>query len=238
MMHLPLSVTSEQLHIYYIGQEQQPVLVVDEFWPQPQQLLDFALQHGEVCAVTGGYPGLRSPAPDIFGRAVLATLAATIEQVFGVIASQVKQIDSYYSMVLTPVSELTPLQTIPHFDRAQPADLALVYYLCQPEHGGTSFYRHRRSGFEAIIPERQEDYQQLLALDFQQYGLPPKGYINGDTALFIRIASVPARFNRLLMYRCSSLHSGDIAPDYQYNLDPCRGRFTLTAFFSCNPVTG
>jgi len=220
-----------QIRASLMGNEQQPLLVVDNFWPEPAQLLRYALQQGNVATASGWYPGLRSPAPAVFGSAVLQQLGGVMRQLFGVSAEQISQIESYYSLVCTPAAELAPLQTIPHFDRPHPRDLAVIYYLCDEQHGGTSFYRHRRSGFEAISPERQLHYQQQLVEDFRQYG-KPHGYINGDTPMFQRIASVPARRNRLLMYRCSSLHSGDIAENYSYDLNPATGRFTIAAFLT------
>lgn len=222
---------SGQIRASLIGNEQQPLLVVDDFWPEPAQLLRYALQQGNVAAATGLYPGLRSPAPAVFGSAVLQQLGGVMQQLFGVSTEQITQIDSYYSLVCTPAAQLSPLQAIPHYDRPQPKDLAVIYYLCDEQHGGTSFYRHRRSGFEAMLPERQQLYQQQLAEDFRQYG-HPSGYINGDTPMFQRIASVPARRNRLVMYRCSALHSGDIATNYNYDLNPATGRFTIAAFLT------
>jgi len=225
------SAANDQIRTCLIGNDQQPLLVVDDFWPEPAQLLRYALKRGNVAAAAGLYPGLRSPAPTVFGEAVLQQLGGVMQQLFGVSAEQVSQIDSYYSMVCTPAAQLSPLQAIPHFDRPQPRDLAVIYYLCDEHQGGTSFYRHRRSSFEAILPERQQHYQQQLAADFRQFGTP-KGYINGDTPMFQRIASVPARRNRLVMYRCSSLHSGDIPANYSYDLNPATGRFTIAAFLT------
>lgn len=227
----PSSAAKAQIRASLMGSEQQPLLVVDDFWPEPAQLLRYALEQGNVAAATGLYPGLRSPAPTVFGRAVLQQLGGVMQQLFGVSAEQITQIDSFYSLVCTPAAQLSPLQAIPHFDRPKPRDLAIIYYLCDEHQGGTSFYRHRRSGFEAIVPERQQRYQQQLAEDFRQFG-QPSGYINGDTPMFQRIASVPARRNRLVMYRCSSLHSGDIAENYSYDLNPATGRFTIAAFLT------
>jgi len=42
----------------------------------------------------------------------------------------------------------------------------------------------------------------------------------------------PACSNRLVMYRCSSLHSGDIPANYNYDLNPATGRFTIAAFLT------
>lgn len=214
-----------------IGQQQQPLLVVDDFIPQPEQLLQYALQQGEVKQAGGLYPGLRSAAPAVFGTFLLQQLAQAVQDCFGLAPTQLRQIESYFSLVSTPAAELSPMQSIPHFDRPYPDELAAIYYLCDERHGGTSFYRHRSTGYEAITPECQVNYQHALQADFQKHGLP-KGYICGNTPLFEVIATVPARFNRLVLYRCSSLHSGDIKPDYSYDLNPFSGRFTIASFLS------
>jgi len=223
--------TQPVIRFSLIGREQQPLLVVDNFIPQPEQLLDYALTQGAVSQAAGLYPGLRSPAPAAFGTFLLQHLARPLQACFGLVPSQLQQIDSYFSLVCTPAAQLSPMQSVPHFDRPCPDELAAIYYLCDERHGGTSFYRHRSTGYEAITPERQALYQQALQVDFQQHGIP-QGYICGDTPLFEVIATVPARFNRLVLYRCSSLHSGDIAADYCYDLNPLTGRFTIASFLS------
>ena len=214
-----------------IGQQQQPLLVVDDFIPQPEQLIRYALQQGDVRQAAGLYPGLRSAAPAAFSAFLLQQLAQPIRDCFGLTPDQLQQVQSYFSLVCTPAAELSPMQSIPHFDRPYPDELAAIYYLCDEHHGGTSFYRHRSTGYEAITPECQNHYQQTLQADIQKHGLP-SGYICGNTPLFEVIATVPARFNRLVLYRCSSLHSGDIGSDYQYDLNPLSGRFTIASFLS------
>lgn len=223
--------TEPVIRFSQIGQQQQPLLVVDNFIPQPEQLIRYALQQGEVHQAAGLYPGLRSPAPAAFGTFLLQQLSQPIQECFGLVPSQLQQIDSYFSLVCTPAAQLSPMQSVPHFDRPCPDELAAIYYLCDERHGGTSFYRHRSTGYEAITPERQSQYHQALQADFQKHGIPA-GYICGNTPLFEVIATVPARFNRLVLYRCSSLHSGDIKPDYSYDLNPVSGRFTIASFLS------
>lgn len=224
-----------RLRFSRIGQQQQPLLVVDDFIPQPEQLIQYALQQADVRQAAGLYPGLRSAAPAAFGSYLLQYLAQPLQQCFALDPTQLQQIESYFSLVSTPAAELSPMQSIPHFDRPCPDELAAIYYLCDERHGGTSFYRHRSTAYEAITPERQDSYQQALQADFHKHGIP-KGYICGDTPLFEVIASVPARFNRLVLYRCSSLHSGDIKPDYKYDLNPGSGRFTIASFLSAAKI--
>jgi hypothetical protein len=103
--------------------------------------------------------------------------------------------------------------------------------LCEPTHGGTSFYRHRSSGFEYINETRSGSYLSSLEKEIKLYGMPPQPcYIKDENVFFERITSVAAKFNRAVIYRCSSLHSGDISADYQFDMNPMTGRFTIASF--------
>lgn len=222
--------TGNQAQLLRFGREQQPLLLLDHCWPDPAGLRALALSARDVGPAGGGYPGLRCRAPAVVAQFLQQRLAAPVRQLFGLQSADWERADSYFSLVCTPPGQLTLAQSMPHVDRANPAELAAVLYLCAPSHGGTSFYRHRRSGFEMLTPARLACYQQQLATDLQQHG-PPSGYINGDTALFERILQVPAMPNRLILYRCSSLHSGDITAQQPLDTDPATGRLTLTLFF-------
>ncbi|MBC3765433.1 DUF6445 family protein [Neptunicella marina] len=215
------------------GRDHMPLLIIDNALNDPKWLIDFALQQQNVLPAKGLYPGLRSPAPDSYKNLILQNVLPLIQPLLidGNSVQKQAQIESYYSLVSTPLSELKPAQCIPHFDFAVINDVAVLHYLCDDSHGGTSFYRHRSSGYEWVDKKRQQDYFSRLDQEVQLYGLPQE-YINGDTALFECIRSVPARFNRMLVYSCASLHSGDISRDYNFDLNPLTGRFTLASFIS------
>ena len=61
--------------------------------------------------------------------------------------------------------------------------IAVLHYLFDTPHGGTSFYRHRSTGFESITPERAEDYAARLRQELEA-SPPPAAYTTGDTELF------------------------------------------------------
>lgn len=60
-------------------------------------------------------------------------------------------------------------------------------------------------------------------------------FIRGDTALFERNASVPAKFNRAIYYRSKLLHSGDIPANIAMPADPRRGRLTANTHALIGP---
>lgn len=222
-----------------IGAENQKIIIVDNFLKNAASLIEYAIENGQVAPAKGLYPGLRSPSPDLYGEVVLSLLGEIICEAFELTSSDIATVASTYSMVATPFEQLQTYQQIPHFDRPKPDEVAMVHYLCGPGHGGTSFYRHRGSGYEFINQDRLGSYFGMLEKELLQVGLPqPQSYINGDTPLFERIRSVDAKFNRCLIYRCSSLHSGDIPLDYSFDMDPRTGRFTMTSFLYKHGVEG
>jgi hypothetical protein len=64
----------------------------------------------------------------------------------------------------------------------------------------------------------------------QLQGPPERRYINGETMHFEPIGAVGAAFNRLILYRSASLHSGCIAPGFRFDPNPRTGRLTANVF--------
>lgn len=215
-----------------VGTEREPVVVVDNFLSSPQLLIDYAAAHCAFDAVSGAfYPGSRAPAPAIYCFALRAFLAQIIAQTFGLQDSRVTGEISHFSLVMTPPEKLQPVQRMPHFDNTNPKQLALLHYLCGPEHGGTSFYRHRRTGFEYIDESRLARYGRAVDADQAELGVPPAKYICGDDPRFEPTASFHAAFNRVLIYRSINLHSADISSTFKPDANPRSGRLTANTFF-------
>jgi Family of unknown function (DUF6445) len=216
----------------HIGNERAPVLVIDNFISDPQVLIDYAAAYSEFESVSDAfYPGVRAPIPPIYSFAVRAFLGDVISNAFGLGDSRVAKELSSFSLVTTAPASLQVIQRLPHFDNTDDKQLALLHYLCPAKHGGTSFYRHRATGFETVRPQRLAEYLRTLNAELASLGPPPLRYMNGDNAMFERIASFEAAFNRMLVYRSITLHSADIAPDFDCDADPRAGRLTANTFF-------
>jgi len=139
-------------------------------------------------------------------------------------------VECNFSIVTTPPEALTPLQRLPHFDAADPGRIAVLHYLCGPSAGGTAFYRHRTTGFETVSLSRMEDYAERLDADLARHGDPKAEYLRGDTALFEQTYRVGAAFNRLVIYRGWTLHSGTVPAGLALSGDPRAGRLTVNTF--------
>ena len=211
-----------------IGTQAQPLAIVDNFHPDPDALRAFAAAQ----AFEPGrnhYPGLRAALPPDYLAEVGPALAAVLSGVFYHNAAAAL-IDASYAMVTTPADRLTLAQRLPHVDAVDPGRIALVHYLSPESRDGTAFYRHRATGTETLDAARAADYYARLNAELAQGAPPAPSYIAGSTPQFEQIAQVEARYNRAVIYRSASLHSGVIASDAVLSDDPLLGRLTITAF--------
>lgn len=218
-----------EVEIRQIGAEQTPVVTVDGFHPDPENLHAAALSAAFDVA-RNHYPGVRADLPaDYFAR-VRPVLDGVLRQVFGS-RGKVGLIDASFSIVTVPVDQLSVAQRIPHVDAVEAGRIALVHYLAPEGGDGTAFYRHRATGYERVDAARGAEYRTRLGEQLSATP-PPPGYIAASGDLFERTALVEARFNRAVIYPSALLHSGAIAPDAVLDPDPARGRLTVTAFLT------
>lgn len=218
-----------------VGAEKQTVLVIDNFLENPEWLIEYCCQHKSFNKADAMYPGVRMTAPVEYFSALSLYVKPIILEVFNIKEENVINIFSTYSMVTTQPNQLRAEQAIPHFDSNHQNDLASIFYLCNESFGGTSLYRHSPTGFEFVDKSRVDTYMSSLRQSFKE-GLVEQEYMNGTNKVYDRLASYPAIFNRFIMYRCTSLHSGDIAKDFEFTDLPDKGRLTLTTFIGTKPI--
>lgn len=212
-----------------IGEEGAPLLIVDHLVSDPDRLVRKAAS-GHFATPSSMFPGLRAAAPASYRLFLEATLNPLLESSFGIAPGRFAFPMCHYSLVTTPPAKLAFLQRIPHIDSATRDGLATVHYLFRGDWGGTAFYRHRRSGFETIDETRHAAYFACLAEEQRRETNADAGYIGDDTALFQRIADVDGVFNRLIVYRRNSLHSGCIDNARVPPPDPINGRLSINTF--------
>lgn len=214
-----------------IGSEKAPLLVIDSFVEQANDLVEMA---GRIPFLKNSafYPGVRAEAPEAYQKFLLKELQGTLIDFFHIDAFALKFELCHYSLVTTPADNLQLLQRIPHFDSVEKDGLAAVHYLFKGDLGGTSFYRHKKTNFEYIDESRKLDYFRSLESENDTGNIPLSGYINGDTALFDRVDSQEGVFNRIIIYRRNSLHSGSISKNFTPDNNPLTGRLSLNSFIN------
>ena len=229
-----ISIASESL-----GNEGEPLVVVDHFFEQAAALASIAAIRPFREDVKF-YPGVRTAAPKEYYLAIKRLLKTELSSRFGFDSKDILGIDCALSIVNKAPNELNLYQRIPHFDTPKKNGIACVHYLFPDDgrFGGTSFYRHKSTGFEFVNQARLKEYHDRLRGELESIGVPnPPQYIMGDTDLFTRYHVCDAKFNRALFYRTSSLHSGDIYPDHNFSGKPNEARLTLTSFIQLKDVS-
>ena len=219
-----------RINVGQIGQERAPIMVIDQFISNAGELVAQAGRDHpfQPFPPSLAYPGVQAVIDPTYALAVYQILRDPIRQVFGLGDRDVVNIESDYRMVTHRPEGRHIRQLVPHYDRTSPSVIVVLHYLAARPYGGTSMYRHRQTGFELVTPERVAQFEETLAGELQDY--QPVGYDIADSPLFEKIASVPAQFNRAIVYRGACLHSGDIDADFPFDEDPRTGRLTASTF--------
>lgn len=217
-----------------IGAEKAPLIVIDNFVADPEKLIRRAANRPYVDQPSY-FPGIRYAAPLGYQQLFDARLKDMLLDYFQLKNGRLTFQMCHYSLITTPPEKLAFLQRIPHIDSVSSTGLASVHYLFKGTYGGTAFYRHRKTGFEYIDESRKETYYTCLEGEKNGPDAPQFGYIQGDTPLFERIGEQEGVFNRVLIYRKSSLHTGIIANDFVPDPNPLTGRLSINTFIDVVP---
>jgi len=210
------------------GAEQNPVVIIDDFHPDPDRLRASAMALN-YARPNPGFPGLRAQFDPNYMAPGMAQLKHILTAIFGLSDGVVLR-ECCASIVTCRPQDLSESQSIPHIDGADPMKIALLHYIDSPDKGGTGFYRHFETGFEAVTPDREQAYD--LALNRQRdAGLLPKGQYKTESCdAFEKIGCVEGQYNRMVIYRGNILHSGDINPNNDFCDDPSRARLSINTF--------
>ena len=215
--------------LYVIGEEKMPLLVIDNFHPTPDMLLQDAKQQTFV-ANAPYFPGVRSPVPETYFQPVIDALKDVLKNIF-LYEKGVKLEESYFSLTTTAKEDLNMVQRLPHIDGGNDMKIALLHYLCGPKHGGTAFYRQCRTGFETVPSARFNDYTLAVGEDHKKLGAPQAKYFEDSDMRFEQIHKVDAKFNRAVLYFGLNLHS--VLPGVEpLTQNPQTGRLTVNTFLS------
>lgn len=211
--------------------------VVDDALLDPHAWRRFAVEHAGRFEDSphNAYPGPEMRLPDALSQPLSTFFSMHLRDRLG--ARRVQRMYARLSLATRAPHELQPRQSIPHVDRleagtGQMIGASVLYLFDDADLGGTSFYAPKKP-----LPEMAtllRDSAELSADGFAtRHGIAP-GYMTGSNDWFERLSTVPAKFNRLIVYDGSIFHSGDIRRPDLLDADPLRGRLTLNGFFVCS----
>ena len=219
-----------EVKLAQIGRRGIRVSMIDNVLHDPEGVAALGFAQSYAQDRSNLYPGLRAPIPKNFSTAFRAWLTPILRR-NGVLEGNraLHRDESFFSVVTTASTDLLPIQSIPHYDSTDPNLFAAVIYLCDTRFSGTSFYRHRKTGYEEITEENRNNYRLSLDNDMRIHGVPKKEYMNGDSLLFEAIFSNELKFNSAIIYPCRILHAANIKRQFNAPKDKSEWRLTVTA---------
>lgn len=218
-----------RVQLRHVGQERQPLLIVDDVLADPDAMIEAARAAEFYAPPHTNYPGLNAPLPESYYRTVVTALRGPIAAAFGLSSEAVLKYFGFFALATTPVREAQPVQKIPHHDSPDPQRLAMVHYLCRGDHGGTGFFRHKATGFESVDHDRHGAYVDIARAQLAAYGVGAAVYAGADMADYDLMGQAEGVFNRLIVYRNHVLHSALLRPEAG-SADPGEGRLTANGF--------
>jgi hypothetical protein len=219
-----------EVKLAHIGRRRIAITMIDNVLRDPEGVAALGFAQSYAPDRSNLYPGLRAPMPQSFSTAFRAWLTPILQRNGVLEGSRAIYSDaSFFSVVTTASTDLLPIQRIPHYDSTDPSLFAAVIYLCDTRFSGTSFYRHRKTGYEEITAENRNNFRLALDTEMRIHGVPQKEYINGDSLLFEAIFSNELRFNSAVIYPGRILHAGNIKKQFNPPKDKSEWRLTVTA---------
>lgn len=212
-------------------------VIVDNFLQNPDEIVEFACRHaGEFSMPERGYPGLLLDIKDDAMTEVYRFIRFEMSKLFAFLKGGMK-LSANLSMATMQPHQLSNLQRICHVDPRDRMDrfnyAALVYLFKNEELGGTGFYRWKdRKLMEQATAAELDDPAKGLAFLQEHFATfrEPACYMTESNEIAELVASVPARFNRLIFYSGDLPHSASIASPELLAMDFSQGRLTLNCF--------
>lgn len=226
------AMTAQVLHV---GRERQPVVILDDFMRSGQSLVELAATV-PFSRPPSHYPGLVAPLHPDYVSNLLSAIRPFVRDTFGLVVDRPPRLYScFYGVATIRPEQLSVGQRHPHIDTPDPGRLAVLHYLCDESHGGTSFYRDRATGLESMNAQQLPQFMERMQKDTRENGPLPAGYMEGANRLYERTEYIAAKFNRLLLYRSRVLHSASISKICNFSANPRSGRLTANVFleFAC-----
>lgn len=216
-----------------IGEHQ--AIIIDNFLQDPDVLKNIGINSSfspyPNFDKKKGYPGIRAQAPAEYSSMITEFLEPLIKLNFGVPEDlALRKSMCAFSLTTMQAEDLSPLQRTPHFDASSPHHMAVLLYLCDERHGGTGFYRHKATGLQQITEATREHYLDVYYEEINAVR-PPLRYFDNSNEHFSFLGMIPAKFNRLVIYRGSLLHTACINPAISINDHPGSGRLTVNTFY-------
>jgi hypothetical protein len=218
--------------VQLIGQQQTPVIIIDNFAGDVSELIEIAINDSQfIRDKSSFYPGQRTALPRQYIIDVLNAVFQLIYDVYRIPTTRrLKPQQCVFSLIDTQEKDLVPLQCLPHFDTPNPYYFAILHYLNDGPHGNTGFFRHNSSGFERINHDNIDLYFTKAQAFVDHITQTSPRYCVASNQHYTLFHQVEYRPNRVVIYPGNLLHSTLVNPKTDIDANPQTGRLTANIF--------
>ena len=210
--------------------------VIDDALLEPERWVEYAETHRQAFGErqANAYPGPELALPESATEQLEAFFARHLRRRLG--GRRTLRRMGRLAMTTAAPGSLHPRQCFCHVDRldvppGQVVAASVLYLFRDPALGGTGFYMPKRP---------PQDIAQLVrcaaewpAERFHAETGIARGYMCDSNDWFQKVLEVEPRWNRMVAYPGTVMHSGDIRAPQLLSGDPRRGRLTINGFFAC-----
>ncbi|WP_077338495.1 DUF6445 family protein [Pseudocolwellia agarivorans] len=220
------------LNVEYIGQDKTPVIIIDNYAENLDELADSVVGNGQFKPdeITN-YPGIRSVIPKALVVGYLKPLMEVLYRVYKLSNHlQPTPKDNYFSLITKQPHEISAMQSWPHFDTPNPNLIAVIHYLNKGDHGGTGFFKNNKSGLERIDASTKDYFYRCADDYFNSLNTNTFHYCGEQHSEFTCYKKIAYKPNRLIIFPGQLLHSTLVNTVTDINGDPATGRLTANLF--------
>ena len=208
-----------------IGDTKIPLVVVDNFYQNPNTVRDFALS---LPYTKSKYVCLNSPGERVNLELDIRIIRDVTYKLMRLQTSNIKPNPAAVTFnKMNGGEKLEALQINPHVDDINNLNTAMIVYLNKPNEceGGTAFYRHKRTGLEICKTQEQvastfDDFPKLTRTEYDDF-------ITESNDEWELIDMVKMKYNRMIVYPPNVFHSAYLTKDNFLEYD----RITQLGFF-------
>jgi hypothetical protein len=197
------------------------IYVINDFYQQPEQVRDYALNLHFGPGEDAHFPGLITKC-----ETGLEWIYDFCASAFGMDIPAGSFNSEEFRIINRNFQELDETQVFPHIDAALDNAITIVVYLNLPHQckGGIGFYRHRETGLDRL------DFSPDVLDQMSKYGYDspkslhtqmirerfdyPRGYISDSNEHWELTKLIEMKFNRLVMYHGNRFHAPYLKPDF------------------------
>jgi hypothetical protein len=210
--------------------------VIDDALSNPNALIQFAKKARAAFRAipVDNFPGVQLRMTDAFTHKIEEFFRLNLREYFE--ARRILETHSRLSLTTLKPAQLSPQQCLPQRStEGLPREhIGISMSLCLFEDeslGGIGFYEPEQQPPQ--IAHLIQNSKTLSADDFATLHPMKRGYCSGSNEYFRLVQTIPAKFNRLIVYDGAMFHAQHITSPEKLSDDPTLGRLSLNALITC-----